>query len=269
MWHLFLLEWKKFNKNVVVRVLMIMYLVIMPGIFILINAIPKPEVARLEIQSFFMFPNIWQYLGFAGNWAVFFLFGFAMILSVTTEYSNKTMRQNIITGLTRRDYFLAKFSWAVALSAGATLYYALCCLVIGFLQTDTIYASKLLQEIQFIPRYFLMSLGYMSFALLIGLLLRRTGLALIVYLMYNIALEPLIRYGIHMRYFDKGKSIHFYPMNSMEDLVPVPFLDMIEDFIEENNFTFLLEPNEAIITASIYTGLFFFLSYYLLQKRDL
>ncbi len=269
MLHLLQLEWKKFHKNIVFRVLAILYMIALPAGFILLYSIPKPEEVQLEIQSFFMFPNIWQYIGFAGNWAVFFLFGFAMILSVTMEFSNKTMRQNIITGMTRRDYFLAKFVWAIALSLMATAYYVAVCLCIGFFQTDTVYMSKLLQEIGYVPRYFLMSLGFMSIALLVGLLLRRTGLALVFYLMYNIALEPLIRYGIHMRYVAKNKSIHFYPFNSMEDLVPIPFLDMLDEFIEEYHFTMLLEPGEALITSSIYTVLFFAWSYYLLRRRDL
>ncbi len=268
MLHYLQLEWKKFNKNAVFRVMAILYMIVMPGIFLLILAIPKPEIAEQEMKSFFMFPNIWEYLGFLGNWMVFFLFGFAMILSITTEYSNKTLRQNIITGMTRRDFFLSKLTWAIALSFGATLYYMLCCVVIGFFQTDTFYLSKFLQEIDFVPRFFLMSLGFMSVAMLFGLVFRRTGLALVLYLMYNIALEPLLRYGVHMRNF-KNKSMHFYPMNSMEDLVPVPFVDMLEDFMAENKFTFLLEPTEAVITASIYTTLIFGLCYWLLQKRDL
>jgi ABC-2 type transport system permease protein len=268
MLYFLLLEWKKFHKNTVFRVLMLLYMLVLPGIFMLIYGVPKPEMAQTEMKSFLMFPNIWQYLGFVGNNVVFFLFGFAMILSITSEYSNKTLRQNIITGLSRQEFFLSKFTWALALSVFATLYYALCCLVTGFLQTDTIYLSKVTQEMSYVPRYFLMSLGFMSFAMLFGLLFRRSGLALIMYLMYNIALEPMLRYGLHMRYF-KNKSMHFYPMNSMEDLVPVPFVDMLEDFMRENEFTFLLTPTEAVISTIVYTCLIFGCSYWLLLKRDL
>ncbi|MFK7810766.1 MAG: ABC transporter permease subunit [Saprospiraceae bacterium] len=262
------IEWKKFYKNTVFRVLAILYMLVMPGIFTLLYIVPKPEIAQNEMQGFFMFPNIWKYVGFLGNWSVFFLFGFAMILSITTEYSNKTLRQNIITGMTRRDFFLSKLTWAIALSIGATTYYALTCTVIGFLQTDTFYLSKFLQEINYVPRFFLMSLGFMSIAFLFGLLFRRTGLSLVIYLMYNIALEPLFRYAVHMRFF-KNKSMHFYPMNSMEDLVPVPFVEMLDEFMTENKFTFLLEPSEAILTAGVYTVLIFGCCYWLLQRRDL
>ncbi|HHS95982.1 MAG TPA: hypothetical protein ENJ45_05270, partial [Phaeodactylibacter sp.] len=212
MLHLLQLEWKKFHKNRVFRILAILYLMVLPSIYILAKAIPKPKIAEQEMQSFFMFPNVWKYIGFSGNWAVFFLFGFGVILSITLEYHYKTIRQNIITGLSRQSYFMAKVIWIFALAVAATLYYILVCGIIGFIETDTIFWSKVTQEIAYIPRYFLMSFGFMSVAMLFGLLLRKTGLALILYLMYNIVLEPLLRYGVHMRYF-KNKSMHFYPMN--------------------------------------------------------
>jgi hypothetical protein len=68
-----------------------------------------------------MFPTVWQYLGYIGNWLCFFFFGFLSIVVVTTEHSYRTMRQNIITGLSRQQYFLSKFYLIVVVSLLAAL----------------------------------------------------------------------------------------------------------------------------------------------------
>jgi len=268
MYRLLQLEWKKFRKYTIFRALAFLYIILLPAVFFLSKVLPKPPEDLLSFKSFFMFPNIWIYLGYVGNWLVFFFIGFIGVLAITSEYSNKTLRQNIITGLTRREFFLSKLSLIIAVSAGATLYYTILCGLIGFFHTDTIYMSKVLQNIDYIPRYFLMCVGYMTFAMFVGLLLKRTGFALFFYLLYVMILEAILRYGVHFKFF-KNRSIHFYPMNSVEDLVPIPFADQADQFLEENNFSLLLNPTEATITASVYIIILLGLSYWLLMKRDL
>lgn len=268
MLNLLILEWKKFRKFTVFRVLALLYLLLLPAVFFLSKALPKPPEELISFKSFLMFPNIWTYLGYVGNWLVFFLLGFIGVLSITSEYTNKTLRQNIITGLTRKQFFLSKLSLILVVSFGATLYYTLCCGIIGFFHTDTIYMSKVLQNIDYIPRYFLMCMGYMTFALLVGLLLKRTGFALFLYLLYIMVLESMIRYGIHGKFFN-NKSMHFYPMNSVEDLAPIPFAKQAGSLLEGNNTSLLLSPMEASITAAIYIILMLAICYYLLTKRDL
>jgi len=128
--------------------------------------------------------------------------------------------------------------------------------------------SKVFQNIDYVPRYFLMCMGYMSFALLVGLLLKRTGFALFLYLLYVMVLESMIRYGIHTRFFD-NKSMKFYPMNSVEDLAPFPFAKQADSLLEGSNGSLLLSPVEASITATVYIILMLGICYYLLTKRDL
>lgn len=268
MLHLLLLEWKKFRKYTVFRALAILYIILLPTALLVTKSIPKPPEDIFNFNSFLMFPNIWSYMGYIGNWLVFFFLGFIGVLSITSEYANKTLRQNIITGMTRKDFFLSKLSLIVAISFAATLYYTICSLIVGFFHTETIYMSKVFQNIDYVPRYFLMCMGYMTFALFVGLLLRRTGLALFIYLLYVMVLEAIIRYGVHFKIV-KNKSIHFYPMNAVEDLAPMPFTKEANRFIEENDFSLLLTPTEASITSCIYLAIFLFLCYQLIQKRDL
>ena len=204
------------------------------------------------------------------NWLTFFFLGFLAVITVTSEFGNRTLRQNIITGLNRKQFFLGKFYFIIAVSLAATLYYTLNGLFFGYFHTETIYISKVLQEANLIPRYFLMCMAYMSFGLFVGILIRRTGIALFLYLAYVMFLEPIMRYAIHFKVV-QNKSLHFYPMNAAEDLVPlhVPGNEMAESFAKSNDFSIFLTPMEAVITSGVYTGIFLFASYLLLKTRDL
>ncbi|MEL6864695.1 MAG: ABC transporter permease subunit [Bacteroidota bacterium] len=271
MLHLLQLEWKKVQYLTIFRVLVGFYLLALPALLLLLKYFPEPPVDYFSKDVFFMFPSVWAYLGYIGNWLCFFFFGFLSVISVTNEFANRTLRQNIITGLSRTDFFVAKFSFILAISFFATVYYMLVGGLIGFFNTETIYLSKVLQEAQLFPRYFLMCFGYMTIGLLIGLLIRRTGISLFIYLAYAMIFEKIIRYGIHYRYLVEDKSIHFYPINALSDLMPFnsPFNEMAKEFAEKNGFEIFLSPSEAAITSLIYIALFLGLAYRILARRDL
>lgn len=108
----------------------------------------------------------------------------------------------------------------------------------------------------------------MSCGLLIGFLIRRTVIAVFFYLIYILMLEPVLRWGIH-RYFWEHPSMHFYPMNAVEDLVPAPLSPIAEEFASKAGFSLFLTPFEAIITTLIYTSVFIYLVYSHLKKADL
>ncbi len=264
------LEWKKVRYYRIFQVLVILFIVALPGIMLIPKTFTSVPSEIMSKDMFYMFPNGWKYIGYTGNWMAFFFIGFLAVISATSEYANKTLRQNIITGLTRKQFFLAKLYFILAISLAATLYYVLVGLIFGITHTETIYMSKVLQEADLIPRFFLMCMGYSSFGLFVGLLIRRTGISIFLYLIYIMILEAILRYPIHYNLFP-NKSVHFYPMNAVEDLVPFdfPFNEMANEFMEENDFSFFLTPTEAVITSSIYTALFLYGCYWLLKRRDL
>ncbi len=270
MLYLFKLEWLKQRKFIIFRVMVLFYLIALPAILLMGKSIdfgtdPPPFLPSTDV--FYIFPTVWIWLGYIGNWLTFFFLGFLAVLMVTNEQNNRTLRQNIITGLSRKEYFWSKVLFIVFLSLCATLYFSLCALTFGFLHTETIYLSTVLKNADYIYRYFLMCLGYMSFGLLLGILIRRTGIALFLYITYIMVLESILRYT--QLYFFKNRSMHFYPMNAIEDLIPIPFSKMAEGFMQQNGFNLFLSPTEAIIASSIYITLFLILAYQWLKRADL
>lgn len=258
------LEWNKFNKNSVVRMLFFIYLLIFPIIMLIFkddNTVPNNPL--LDPKSIFQYPGIWEWLGYIGNWMVFFILGFMIVYMISIEVTYKTMRQNVITGLTRLDYFLSKFGLVLVFSIGATLYYTLIGYLMGFTSDESYTLSQVFDNEYAIPRFFLMCLGYLSFAMFIGFAIKNSGLAVLTYLAYGIMLEPIIRIFGHQKIFE-GSSHNYYPLNAMEDLAPMPIPNSgIKETIG------FLEYSHASIATIIYIVIFLALTYYIFKKRDI
>ncbi len=271
MLHLLKLEWLKQKDYVLFRILAIAYIILLPASLFVGKTIQVngDAVGFNPAVQLFSFPTIWEWLGYIGNWMVFFVLGFMAVLMVTNEYANKTLRQNIIVGLNREDYFKSKLLFMVTIATIATIYYVVCALVIGFFHVnDTLYFSTVFKNADMIPRYWLMSMGYMSFGLLIGLLVKRTGIALFLYLAYIMMLEPIIRW-VMMFFVIKNVSMSFMPLNAIEDLAPLPVASTFFGAIAQQGFRVILTPWEAGIATAIYTSLFLFFSYKRLKNSDL
>lgn len=268
MLYLLQLEWLKLNKLLSFRIFTLFYVVLLPAILLTGKRIEQLPPPLMTNEVFFIFPTVWEYLGYVGNWLCFFFFGFLSIISITTEYTYRTMRQNIITGLSRRQYFLGKVYVILAISLLATAYYAACALLIGYFNTSSIYWHKVWQNVDYIPRYFLMCLGYMSFGLMLGFLVKRTGIALFLYLAYIMFIELILRWGVHLQLLEH-RSMHFYPMNAVEDLMPIPFTQMADQFLSQYGFRLFLSPLEASVTVIVYVLLFMGVAYRFVQRSDL
>lgn len=268
--HLFKLEWLKQKEYVLFRILILAYLFFLPAILMIGKKIPPVTGELFDPQiALFHFPSVWEFLGYIGNWLVFLIFGFLSVLIITNEHSFKTYRQNVITGMQRVEWYKSKLIFIFCISLFATIYYALCALTIGFIHAlgDTIYFSTVFKNSFYAVRYFLMCLGYMSFGMLVGLLVKRTGIALFAFIGYSFFLEPVLR-GLYL-YFFQHESMHYFPLNVLEDLCPIPFAEMADDFVRENGFSLFVESQIAIPLAVLYIALFVWLGYKRVTKSDL
>ena len=261
------LEWLKVKSFRPFMVLLALYALLLPTFMYSAKKMPIPkEIGGNDVL--FMFPNIWGYLGYIGNWLVFFLMGFLAIQSISNETSYRTLRQNIINGLSRTDFFLSKLSFLTLINIAASLYYVVWALIFGFTNTETIYASKVYENIDTSGRYFLMCMGYTSLGLFLGVLFNRSILGLFVYFSYIMFIEKIIRYLL-IRKVLGSKVMLFMPANAFNDLVPPPVPKILNQTIQGTDIRLFLYPMEAIITAIVYTILFLYGAYYLLKNRDL
>ena len=269
MFRLLSLEYKKFRKNSVVGILTLFYIILAPTLILVAKEIFKSTPDFLPSSNvFFEFPTIWDYMGYIGNWLTSFFLGFVVIYMITSEVASKTMRQSIINGLNRKDYFLGKVYTILTFSAFATLIYIISTIIIGIIHTDG-FDLELIMDSNWAPfRYFLMCMGYMSFALLIGFTMRKSGLAIFFYLVYVMMLEVVLRYIQVWAW--PHEATKWWPMNIIEDLMPNPFLKLGDKFIKnEYDFGLLVSNNGAIIGSILYTILFLGIAWYSFSKRDI
>ena len=263
--NLLTLEWLKLKKNRLFKIIMIIIAAIMP---LSIVAIKKMGIRDplSDADFFYTFPKIWEIVGYIGSWMVFLLGGFLIIQWITAEIRYKTMRQNIMIGVTRHNYWLSKIILITLISIFCTLVVTITGAILG-----TIYSGEgtsFSLSLAYVGRFFLMCMGYLSFAFLMALLLKRSGIAIICYIMYGTIFENIIRYMIHQKLV-KNETMHYYPMNSLEDLMPIPVNEVVEEFVKTQGFDFFLSMQTAIILSIIYTSVFLVLSYIRTRKMNI
>ena len=211
-------------------------------------------------SSTYQFPGIWMKLTYIAS---FFnlLLGILVVILVTDEYAFRTLRQQIIDGRSRGEAILAKFALILALGLAATLFLLLAGLGFGlFYATDKLNILKVVQEMYYLGFYLVQTVGYMSLALLIGHLVRKSGLAVLGFLVYAWVLEPIL----HTRLPDHVKK--YFPMKTFSSLTPNPQREMLDMLMGP---TEILSPEQAVVPALVYSGLLCLGAYAVIRARDL
>lgn len=205
----------------------------------------------------YQFPDIWHNFTYVAAYLKFIL-AIYVIISITNEISYDTLRQNVMNGLSRTDFVISKLFLVILLAAGSTLFLFVTTFLTGLSSTPNLELHDTVKYSGFIPAYFLELIVYLIFAMFIGLLIKRTGLAIGLMFLYTIIIEPVIALRI------KNDTIKdLLPLRAINNLIHVPFgkyaLREIQDYVA---FT-------EIIVVLLYASLFILLINLLLQKRDL
>lgn len=261
-------EYKKFRYNSTVSLLFTVFTILFPFVILSGKSILKNPAPPFPSNSiFYEFPTIWEYQGYVGNWLVFFILGFMVLHMFTSEVSYKTMRQNIITGYTKKEYFTAKLLVIICLAVFATILYAFSCLAYGMIHTPGFDFELVFDNNWAISRFFIMSMGYMSFAFLVANVMRSGGLAMFLYFAFALILEPIIK-GI-LLYFFKNSAMNYLPLNTIEDLMCFPLFRTSNDFLKtDTGVSIVNDLNTTILFSVIYTVLFIVLSWVKFNKSD-
>jgi ABC-type transport system involved in multi-copper enzyme maturation permease subunit len=180
------------------------------------------------------------------------------ILLVTNEVQYRTHRQNIIDGWSRLDFLKAKFSVLVFFVLVATFLVFICALLVGLVYTPANGPSAT-EGLHYIGYFALMATMYLLVAFLIAILIKRTGLSIIVYFVYVCLLDNILWALLTM---NNGQSGYFLPLETTDSLVPAFFKPKM---IEKRT----VEDMSLIIGALAYMGLFAYVIKRYFQKTDL
>lgn len=220
------------------------------------------QLAKIYIGNPFNFPEVWHTVAYFSSLFVF-IPAVVVIMLISNEYSFKTHRQNIIDGWSRSQFITSKMMDVLIMSGIITLLYAAVALVMGITNHD-----RLIQDTwgmaYYIGLFALQTLAQLSFAFLIGFLIRKAFLALGIFLFYYLIFEPIIVTILKYNAHDIGR---FMPLEISDRLVPVPaFIGKID--IGSYNASVKAIPQQVVMTL-VFTALLWMLCYFINNRRDL
>ncbi len=258
--------------------------ILLASYFLLLSTIAfiasiKFKLGNTEIyladQGIFNFPYIWHFNTYMADIFTFFL-AIIIVSMITNEYSYRTLKQNLIDGMSKKEFLLSKVLFIILLSALATLFVFIISLVLGLIYSDFTSPGIVFSEIYFLAAFFLKLLGNFMFILFLGFLFKRSAFALGFFLIW-IAIERILYGLIRWKWFDQetaDKIFYFFPGSSFQHLLPQPFTRLsaakqIGKQIGEEIQSFEGVALFHFIIAIVWIFIFYYASLYLLKKRDL
>ena len=228
---------------------------------------------EISLNTFFQFPKVWSMLPWMASWFNILL-TILVILLVGNEFTYKTFRQHIISGLTVKEVILSKFILIALISIFSSVVIFLLSIVYGVSLSEE--SFDIFSNSYIILVYFLQTLAYMSMGLLITILVKNVALSILSFLLYFFPIELIIR-----NMFPETIS-KFFPINIISHLTPSPdFLSYAVTNISKQQgsdpsqiiSTIPLGDNLSLATTSIigfvYVIIFLGASYLIIKNRDL
>ena len=273
------IELQKLWKNRASKVLIIAYFVLLS--FIALIASIKFEFGTFKLhiaeQGIFNFPYIWHFNTYIA--AILKLFLAIVIVSMmANEYSYGTLKQNLIDGMSKKEFIQSKFSTVMLFAFGSTVFVFLMSLVLGYSFSSYNEIAIVFSDLEYLLAYFVKLVGFFSFCLFLGILVKRSAFALGFLLVWNIV--EGIAIGLMKWKFFKDTNIaenvsQFFPLESMSNLIkePITRLSVIksagemiggEKFVKDYDVHF-----HSVLIVVVWTVIFVLMSYKILQKRDL
>ncbi len=199
--------------------------------------------------SIFNYPNVWHNIAYLATWFRFVLAVIVVIL-VANEFSYRTLRQNIIDGMSKVQVVLAK-ELVIAL---VSLIAAGMLVVLVLLLGDAVEGVSTWDGFQYAIAYFLGLMLYLNFTYLLTTLVKKAGFAIGLLLIYTFLIENIVGY------FLPDNVAVCLPMHVVDGMVPNP----AKTFMGEEVTAGLSAQNVTL--AVVYIGLFVFLNILLLKR---
>lgn len=217
------IEWMKVRHYKTFWIFSVLYLVSIIGInyigfYVNELAVKNVPVADALIGSPFSFPKVWGTVGYMSSWLLYFP-GILFIMLLTNEFNFKTHRQNIIDGWERQDFLNVKFVLALLFSLTATIFNALTALILGLAAKNSVFSFDGFYNVGLI---FLQTFSYISFAMFLGIIMRRSGAAIAVFFLYGLVFEWLITALVNFK-MNLSPVGYFLPLQVTDTMLPLPF----------------------------------------------
>lgn len=227
---------------------------------------------RVADQGIFNFPYIWHFNTYFLAFLKLFL-AIVIVSMMSSEYTNRTLKQNLIDGLSKKEFILSKFYSILIFALASTVLVFLVSLVLGLIFSDYDEVGIIFSEMEYLPAYFFKLVGFFSLCMFFGILLKRSAFALgFLFLLW--IFEGIIQLVVNFQAKSLEFIIDFLPLQSMSNLIvePITKLSTIKSAASqikpgfEKNYDV---PWIGMLIVVMWILIFVYGSYNLLKRRDL
>lgn len=223
-------EWLKLKDYNVFKIIAILFAVGVIGANYVVYIFNKKVIQAANtgglVPSFgpYNFDHTWQTTSYVTGF-ILLIPAFLLIILATNEYTYKTHRQNIIDGQSRKEFIWVKMMVALIFTLASTIWVFLTAFTFG-LFSGTSFSFNGFGHIGF---FFLKSISYNLFAIMLSVWIRRTGFAIGLFFIYlgaeNIISQLLDVWSVQMRN-DEGINLgalgDYLPMSASDGLLTFP-----------------------------------------------
>jgi hypothetical protein len=177
----------------------------------------QEEMLKQMMGNPFEYPQVWLSSSWFGG-LFFIMIGMLFIMLITNEVQYRTHRQNIIDGWSRFDFLKAKFTMLIFFVLTSTVLVFVCGLWVGSIYSPS--TSSWTSGLYYVGYFALMATMYLMVAFLIGILIKRTGISIIVYFGFVCLVDNFLWVLLTLNNRQTG---YYLPLETTDSLVPNPF----------------------------------------------
>ncbi len=219
-------------------------------------------VAKSLLGNPFAFPETWHSVAYFSSFFVL-VPSILVIMIITNEFTFKTNRQNIIDGWSRNQFVTSKVLDVAIISAIVTFMYIFTATYFGIITKEANDESWTL-ELKFIPLFFLQTFAQLSIAFLLGFLIKKSFIALGIFVFYYVILENIVSGILSFMHISASR---FLPLAVSNKLIPGPaFFSHFPEAAYEKNLSLI---NEQVFYTIILTAGIWLICYQVNNKRDI
>src|SRR5688572_12782063 len=173
------IELQKLWKNRASKVLIFTYFILLSFIALLASVNFKIIGVdfRLADMGIFNFPFIWHFNTYIAATLKLFL-AIVIVSMMSNEYSYRTLKQNLIDGLSKKEFVLSKFLTVLLFSVISTIFIFVVSFILGRIFSDYNEIGIIFSDMEYILAYFIKLVAFFSFCLFLGVLVKRSAFAL-------------------------------------------------------------------------------------------
>jgi|TARA_R110000822_G_scaffold210875_1_gene346547 ABC-type transport system involved in multi-copper enzyme maturation permease subunit len=281
MLRLLTIEFHKLKHNKASKILSLIYFGLLTCIS-LIAAI-KFDIGPIKFHlaeiGIFNFPYIWHFNTYIAAILKFFLL-LVIVSMMANEYSYKTLKQNLIDGLSKKEFILSKFYTVIIFALVSTIFVFVISLILGLSYSDYNEFAIITSDLQYLFAFFIKLVCFFSMGLFFGILVKRSAFAVGAMVVWFFA-ESIFKGYLFWNFKSIENTaekvdnfMQFLPFEAMANLIREPFtrLGAVRSVANQIGETFTKSyavDFSTIVIVSVWTFIFIYLSLTLLKKRDL